>query len=229
MCKIVYEDNHLLVAVKPPNLLTQADATGDPDLLTLLKAYLKEKYQKPGAVYLGLVHRMDRPVGGLLALARTSKAAARLSQQVSRHEMGREYLLVCQGEPPARFTLTDYLLKDEGRNLVSCVPEDTPGAKRAVLHGHTLQSRQDLSLVRVRLETGRAHQIRAQLKAFGHPLWGDHRYGQGRPGRQIALWGAKLSLTHPTRKEPMTFYDLPQGSVWDQFKEELTHGETLFL
>ena len=229
MCKIVYEDNHLLIAVKPPNLLTQADHTGDADLLTQLKAYVKEKYKKPGDVYLGLVHRMDRPVGGLLAFARTSKAASRLSQQVSCHQMGREYLLVCQGTPAERFTLTDWLLKDERLNRVSSVPEGTAGAKKAVLHGHTLASRDGLSLVAVRLETGRAHQIRVQMMTSGHPLWGDNRYGQGKPGQQIALWGAKLTLTHPTLKNQMIFYDLPSGSVWDQFKEALTHGETLFL
>ena len=229
MCKIVYEDNHLLVAGKPPNLLTQSDHTGDGDMLTLLKAYVKEKYHKPGEVYLGLVHRMDRPVGGLLAFARTSKAASRLSQQVSFHQMGREYLLVCLGTPPERFTLTDWLLKDEKLNRVSSVPEGTPGAKKAILHGHRLASSDGLSLVAVRLETGRAHQIRVQMMTCGHPLWGDNRYGQGKPGQQIALWGAKLTLTHPTLKNQMTFYDLPSGSVWDHFKEDLTHGETLFL
>ena len=229
MCKIIHEDNHLLVAVKPPNLLTQADHTGDPDLLSQLKAYIKEKYQKPGDVYLGLVHRMDRPVGGLLAFARTSKAASRLSQQVSTHQMGREYLLVCEGQTPKHFTLTDWLLKDEKLNKVASVPEGTPGAKIAILHGHTIAHRDELSLVAVRLETGRAHQIRVQMMTSGHPLWGDNRYGHGKPGQQIALWGAKLTLTHPTLKNVMTFYDLPQGSIWQEFKEELTHGETLFL
>ena len=217
MCEIVYEDNHVLVVVKPPNLLTQADATGDPDLLTLMKAYIKRKYQKPGDAYLGLVHRMDRPVGGLLAMARTSKAAARLSRQVLSHEMRREYLAACQGEAPASFTLTDWLWKDEGKNLVSVAPPHSPGAKLAVLHGERLAVSNGLSLCHILLETGRAHQIRVQLAAAGRPLWGDNRYGSGKPGQQIALWGARLTLSHHTTKEKMIFYSNPQGGVWEAF------------
>lgn len=217
MCKVVYEDNHLLVVVKPPNMLTQADATGDRDLFTLMKGYIKDKYQKPGDVYLGLVHRMDRPVGGLLCLARTSKAAARLSTQVSTHEMGREYLAIAEGSLPGSGTLVHHLIKDEDANLVSAVPEGTPGSRPAILHYTCLAKSGDTSLVSVRLETGRAHQIRVQLAAVGHPLWGDVRYGHGVPGRQIALWGAKLTLTHPTRGEKMTFSCPPQGDAWESY------------
>ncbi len=217
MCKVVYEDNHLLVVVKPPNMLTQADATGDQDLLSLMKTYIKDKYQKPGDVYLGLVHRMDRPVGGLLCLARTSKAAARLSKQVSTHEMGREYLAIVEGNLPDSGTLTHHLLKEEDLNLVSAVPEGTPGSRLAVLHYTCLARKDSTSLVSIRLETGRAHQIRVQFAAVGHPLWGDARYGHGVPGRQIALWGAKLTLTHPTQGEKITFSSPPQGEAWGSY------------
>jgi len=139
MCKVVYEDNHLLIVVKPPNLLTQGDATGDECLLDKMKRYVKAKYQKPGEVYLGCVHRLDRPVGGLVAIARTSKAASRLSEQLRGHAMQREYLAVVQGIPTAsEGNLTDWLLKDEATGSVRCVPEGTPGAQLATLHWRKL-------------------------------------------------------------------------------------------
>jgi len=229
MCNVVYEDNHLLVVIKPPNLLTQADSTGDDDLLSLMKCYIKDKYQKPGDVYLGLVHRMDRPVGGLLCLARTSKAAARLSKQVSTHEMGREYLAVAQGELPLYGTLEHYLVKNEAENMVSSVPEGTQGSQLAILHFACLDSKENTSLCHIRLQTGRAHQIRVQMASSGHPLVNDARYGHGVPGKQIALWGTKLTLTHPTRCEKMTFYCAPQGEAWTAYLEAIGRflkGET---
>ncbi len=218
---VLYEDNHLLIAVKPPNMVVQADHTGDIDILTALKRYIGEKYQKPGAVYLGLVHRLDRPVGGVMAFARTSKAAARLSEQFAGHAAGKEYLAVAQGEfrEPAR--LTDYLRK-EPDGMVRVVAPDAPGAKRAVLTTDPIAARDGLTLTRVRLETGRAHQIRVQHQYAGHPLWGDARYGGGRPGQQIALWAHRLTLTHPTKKEPMSFECLPPLSgAWRAFGPEL--------
>ena len=214
MCNVVYEDNHLLVVVKPPNLLAQADATGDDDLLSRMKAYIKEKYQKPGDVYLGLVHRMDRPVGGLLCLARTSKAAARLSSQVASHQMRREYLAVVEGLLPNAGTLTDFLRKDAQKNMVSAVPEGTPGAQKAILHYVCLARQEGTSLAAIRLETGRAHQIRVQMARSGHPLVNDARYGHGVPGRQIALWGARLTLTHPTLQQIMAFESVPEGEAF---------------
>ena len=208
--EIVYCDNHVLVAVKPPNMPSQADASGDCDLLTLMKAYVKQKYQKPGNVYLGLVHRLDRPVGGLMAFARTSKAAARLSQQLRTHAMRREYLCVVQGEALEQARLADVLEYDDG------------AAKEAVLCYERLEAREGLSLLRVRLETGRKHQIRRQLQHAGLPLWGDARYGNGRPGQQIALWGARLLLTHPTSGAALTFTSLPpQAFPWQIFAHAL--------
>ena len=222
MADILYEDNHVLVAVKPPNMLSQADITGDTDILTLLKVYLKEKYGKPGNVYLGLVHRLDRPVGGLMVFARTSKAASRLSAQLRVHEMGREYLCVVLGEIPENdFTLQDYLVKDEVRNRVTVCDADTRGAQLAILHGHVVERRQNTSLCAIRLETGRNHQIRVQMSAMGHPLWGDNRYGRGIPGQQIALWGYRLVFEHPVTHEEMVFHDMPYGSVWDIYRDYL--------
>ncbi len=214
---ILYEDNHVIVACKPPNMLSQADRTGDGDILSALKEYVREKYRKPGEAWLGLVHRLDRPVGGLMVFARTSKAAARLSAQLQVHDVGREYLCVCEGEPEAAFTRTDWLLKDKRLNHVQVVPEGTAGAQKAVLHGERLDASDGLSLCAIRLETGRNHQIRVQMAASGHPLWGDNRYGRGRPGQQVALWGYRLTFDHPVSRERLTFVRLPEGGVWARF------------
>lgn len=207
--RILYEDNHLLVALKQPNLLTQGDSTGDPNLLDILKAYLKEKYEKPGDVYLGLVHRMDRPVGGVLCFARTSKAAARLSRQLKDKQLRRDYVAVCQGQPMDRFTLRDFLEKDETTNMVTVVPSYLRRGKEAILHGRHIASAASTSLVAIQLETGRAHQIRAQLSAAGWPIAGDHRYGQARGHSAIALWGMRLSLKHPVSGESLVFIAPP--------------------
>jgi len=232
MCKIIYEDNHLLVLEKPPNLLTQADATGDDCLVERMKRYIAEKYAKPGAVYLGLVHRMDRPVGGLVVLARTSKAAARLSEQLRSHAMQREYLAVVHGcDLPEQGTLRDFLWKDEAGGSVLMVSElaeqstsqdyfhknktggtvSTSGAKEALLHFSVLERdhQSDTALLHIQLETGRKHQIRVQLAEAGLPIWGDARYGGGKPGQQIALWAARVALTHPVTREWVTFEALP--------------------
>ncbi len=222
MCRVVYEDNHLLIVEKPPNLLTQGDATGDECLADKMKRYVKEKYRKPGEVYLSPVHRLDRPVGGLVALARTGKAAARLSEQLRTHAMRREYLAVVRGaDIPASGTLTDWLQKDERTGSASCVPEGAPDAQKAVLHWRRLAADADTALVAVRLETGRKHQIRAQLAHAGHPIVQDLRYGSGGPGEPVALWGAALTLTHPTLRTPMTFVSRPQGRAFDRFRPEI--------
>ena len=215
--RIVYEDNHVIVAVKPPNMLSQADNTGDADILSVLREYIRVTYQKPGNVYIGLVHRLDRPVGGLMVFAKTSKAASRLSAQMQQHHMGREYLCVVTGTVPDSFTLRDYLVKDERTNMVRVCTPDTKGAQHAVLHGQCLSRKNGLALCAIRLETGRSHQIRVQMSHAGAPLWGDNRYGRGVPGQQIALWGYKLTFEHPTKHDIITLHDLPKGSVWDEF------------
>ena len=221
MPDVLYEDNHVLVAVKPPNMLSQGDNTGDTDLLTLLKEYIREEYNKPGNVYLGLVHRLDRPVGGLMVFARTSKAAKRLSEQMRSHEMGREYLCVASGTVEDQFTLTDYLWKDPIQNKVVVCEADTKGAQQAVLHGRCLARRDGTVLCALKLETGRKHQIRAQMSHAGAPLWGDNKYGGGIPGQQIALWGYKLTFEHPVTHRKMRFYSMPEGNAWSLYADLL--------
>ena len=226
--QIVYEDNHLLVVVKPPNMPTQADASGDPDLHSTMKRYIAQTYNKPGAVYLGLVHRLDRPVGGLVVLAKTSKAADRLSAQVRQKTLARQYVAAVRGTPPQEAELDHWLLKDEKTNTVRAVREGTPGAKDAKLRFALAGREGDLSLLRVKLFTGRSHQIRVQLSSGGYPIWGDARYGGGRAGEQIALWGAHLGLVHPTLKEEMHFDAPPptQGMPWKRFGEEIWEKES---
>lgn len=219
---LLYGDNHLLVVEKPANLPTQADRSGDDDLLSILKRYIGEKYSKPGAVYLGLVHRLDRPVGGAMVFARTSKAASRLSEAFRTHEQDRRYLAVVEGEIREALTLEDFLLKDGRTGMVRVAREEEAGAKRAKLISRPLAARDGLTLAEVQLFTGRAHQIRVQHAHAGHPLWGDMRYGHGVPGRQIALWAYHLKLEHPTRHEEMTFRSRPpvQGA-WRSFGREI--------
>lgn len=202
---VIYEDNHLLVVSKPCNVPVQGDASGDEDLLTAMKGYIKRKYDKPGEVYLGLVHRLDRPVGGAMVFARTSKAAQRLTDQVKSRKMGRTYWAVVRGNPPDAGTLRHFLLKDERTNTTRAVREGTPGAKEAILDYQVIGRRDGLSLCQIKLRTGRSHQIRVQFSTSGWPLWGDARYGSGKPGEQIALWGRYLDLEHPTQKTPMHF------------------------
>ncbi len=220
---VVYEDNHLLVVLKRPNQLTQSDQTGDSDLLSEARAYIEEKYHKPGKAYLGLVHRMDRPVSGLIVFARTSKAAARLSEQVRTHEMYREYVCVAEGEVPQRFRLVDYLKKDEDANMVRVIPDYLKAeGKLAVLNGVSLRHIDGRSLCAIRLETGRAHQIRVQMAHSGHPLAGDHRYGHPEGKEQIALYGMRLTLTHPTTRERMVFMaPKPENPLFKPFERDL--------
>lgn len=222
MPEIVYEDNHLLVAVKPPNLLTQGDATGDDCLLNQLKRYIKEKYAKPGDVYLGLVHRLDRPVGGLVAFARTSKAAARLSEQLRTHAMAREYLAVVENGDamPDGGALCDWLQKDVNGG-VRPVPPGTEDAREARLRFRVLARASGTALARITLETGRKHQIRVQLAHAGYPIAYDMRYGRGRRGQSVALWGAVLRLMHPTLRETMAFVSFPRGTAYAPFSDAI--------
>lgn len=224
MIPILYEDNHLLVVVKPPHIPVQADASGDADLLTLLKADIKERYHKPGAVYLGLVHRLDRPVGGVMVFARTSKAAARLSAAIREGRMEKRYLCVACGECPGG-TLTDWLKKD-GRTHTSRVTEaGEPGARLAELRYRPLAVREGLSLCDVTLLTGRSHQIRVQMAHSGHPLWGDARYNPAsRPGQDIALFCRCLAFSHPVGGRELRFTAGPEGGVWNLFDRACYRG-----
>ncbi|HEX3043149.1 MAG TPA: RluA family pseudouridine synthase [Bacillota bacterium] len=220
--KILYEDNHLLVVEKPVNVPSQADSSGDPDLLTLLKKDLKERYQKPGNVYLGLVHRLDRPVGGVMVFAKTSKAAARLSEQIkAKREFIKIYRAVIFGtmEQPSG-TLRHFLLKTPEENIVNVVSKTEPGAKEAILDFQVMDTKGGLSLVQINLQTGRSHQIRVQFAAAGRPLYGDQKYGAGKskPGEQLALWATELQFPHPTKNEPVYFRSTPPAVYpWNLF------------
>lgn len=218
--RIIYEDNHLLVVEKPVNILSQEDETGDPDMLTTLKAYIKERYGKPGRVWLGLVHRLDRPVGGCMAFAKTSKAASRLSEQVRTRSFKKTYLAVISGQPAAaEGRLEDFLLKDAETNTVRVVKGETPRARLALLDYRVLETAGGLSLVEVRPETGRPHQIRVQLSHMGHPLYGDRKYGgKDLRGQQPALWSYAIALEHPTKHEELTFRcPPPPAAPWNLF------------
>jgi 23S rRNA pseudouridine1911/1915/1917 synthase len=218
---VLYEDNHLLVVEKPVNMPVQEDASGDPDLLSVLKQDIKMRYQKPGNVYLGLVHRLDRPTGGVMVFAKTSKAASRLSEQVRSRSFGKVYLAVLHGVPdPEKGRLEHNLAKNRADNTVRVVEPSDADGKHAILEYQVLDSKNSLSLVQVELLTGRSHQIRVQFAATGHPLYGDQKYGahKNRAGQQIALWAHEIRFLHPTKKEGMIFVSHPPGKYpWNLF------------
>lgn len=211
--KVIYEDNHIIVVEKPVNIPSQGDKTGDVDLLTIVKQYIKEKYKKPGNVYLGLVHRLDRPVGGVMVFAKTSKAAARLSNQVREKQFSKTYLTIVNGKMEQnKENLEDYLLKDEKNNISKVVPEGTKNSKLAILDYEVLKydSELNLSVLKIHLHTGRHHQIRVQLSSRNHSIYGDQKYGGRGHGKQITLWAYELQLFHPITNEKMTFHSLPE-------------------
>lgn len=211
--KVIYEDNHIIVVEKPANIPSQGDKTGDTDMLSMIKEYLKEKYNKPGNVYLGLVHRLDRPVGGVMVFAKTSKAASRLSEQVRNKTFQKEYLVIVDGKlEKQKATLEDYLLKNQKNNISKVVKENTKNAKYAKLDYEVINYNEeiDLSVLKVLLHTGRHHQIRVQLANIGHSICGDQKYGTRGRGKQICLWAYKLTIEHPITKEKLTFTDIPE-------------------
>lgn len=213
---VFYEDNHLLALFKPAGLLAQGDHSGTPSLLDMAKLWVKERHQKPGRVFLGLVHRLDRPVAGVMLFARTSKAAARLSAQFRTGAIRKVYLAVVEGVPSRRSeTLFHHI--ERQRRWCRIVPSATGRSREARLHFHLIDSVAERSLLQVVLETGRRHQIRLQLSHAGLPLVGDVRYGArtSLESRQIALLAKELTIEHPTRKLPMRFVcPLPTGWPW---------------
>jgi 23S rRNA pseudouridine1911/1915/1917 synthase len=207
----LYEDNHVLVVVKPPNVPTQADHTGDMDFLTTLKEDIKIRFAKPGAVFLGIVHRLDRPVGGVMVFARTSKAASRLSEQIRNRTFGKTYVALVNGQPnPGEAELTHWLLKDHATNTVRIVQSGVPDAKEARLAYRTLSSEPSgISRMEIQLFTGRSHQIRVQMAAVGCPLVGDGKYGRQAASRELKLWSRQIQFEHPTTREAMQFQSDP--------------------
>lgn len=214
--QIHYEDNHHLVVEKVPNLLSQADITERDDVLTMMKAYLVERDNKPGDAWLALAHRLDYPVGGLLLLAKTSKAASRLAAQMRDRTIERLYVCVVQGKTPEEGSLENWLLKDRERNITRAVSSKTPQAKFAALHYWRIAYQDGKSLLVVKLGTGRSHQIRVQFQAAGFPLHGDRRYGREEDG--LALFASGLSWEHVTLKEARQVIVFPQTGIWQAWQ-----------
>lgn len=213
MINVVYEDNHIIVVEKPVNIPVQADDSKDLDFLSMIKKYIKDKYNKPGNVYVGLVHRLDRPVGGIMVFAKTSKAASRLSEQVRLNKIKKVYHAVIEGKPLKEGHLEDYLLKDSRTNTTKV----NKSGKLSILDYKLISTVENLSLVKVFLKTGRSHQIRVQFSSRNLPLYGDQRYNKNaKVGQQIALYATSLSFKHPTTKETLTFeLDLPNKYPWN--------------
>lgn len=230
--KILYEDNHIIVVVKKPGIPTQEDKTGDKDMLTIVKEYIKVKYNKPGNVYLGLVHRLDRMVGGVMVFAKTSKAASRISEYIRQKNVKKRYLAVVNGTLPVsdqKVELRNYLVKNERLNMSRVVDSTTKGSKEAILEYKVLKNftynGKDYSLVDIDLHTGRHHQIRLQFAHIGHPLYGDVKYGQkvNKVGQNLALFSYYLSFFHPTKDEYLEFEFKPnelekRDKIWDVIK-----------
>ena len=226
MLDVIFLDNHLLVVNKPAGMLSQADETGDDDILSAGKRFIKEHFQKPGAVYLGLVQRLDRPASGLMIFARTSKAAARLSQQFRQHQPEKTYLAIVSGTPPDQGDWHDYLAKTDRISRV--VTANHPRAKHAKLSFRRLATQGGFSLVSISLETGRAHQIRLQFATRGHVLLGDFRYGSKTPfdGRNLALHAYRLALRHPVTGRTLEF-ELSPPTTWNGYFNNAIAGLNL--
>ncbi|WP_454960177.1 RluA family pseudouridine synthase [Filifactor alocis] len=217
--QVLYEDNHVIVVVKPYRIPSQEDNSNDTDMLTIVKEYIKEKYQKPGKVFVGLVHRLDRVTGGLMVFAKTSKAASRLSEQIRTNQIEKEYLAVVHGSlkiPSGQ--LEDFVKKSSSKNIVSVCSKHDKNAKKCILNYHVISRLPDYSLINVHLLTGRSHQIRVQFSSRGHSIVGDVKYGSAEKLRgHIALWAYKLSFFHPTKKEKMEFTYFPGEHPFNLF------------
>ena len=217
--QIVFEDNHLLIINKKAGQLVQGDKTGDLSLLDLLKVFIKKKDQKPGNVFLGLVHRIDRPTSGLVIFAKTSKALSRLTQMVKNREIKKTYwAIVPKVEIPQSGRLVHYLQKNEKNNKSTVFPKPTEGAKESVLNYKIIKVLDNFQLLEIDLETGRHHQIRAQIAKIGAPIKGDLKYGASRsnPDGGIHLHARKLEFLHPVSLEMVSVTaDVPQNdSIW---------------
>lgn len=216
---VLYEDNHLIAVEKPAGILVQGDKTGDVCLMDEVKKYLKDKYKKPGNVFLGLVHRLDRPVGGIVLFAKTSKGASRLSAQFRERAVEKYYYAVVNGKVEKKNgEIVSFLKKDENKNIVEVFERDTPGAKRAEIFWEVVKIGKENTLLKIKLGTGRAHQIRAQLASIGHPVLGDIKYGAPKalPDKSIALFAASLSFITATGGKSETV-ELPWPEKWKEY------------
>ena len=219
--QVVYEDNSIVVVIKTQNQPSQQDESGDLDLLNEVKAYVKEKYNKPGDAFIGLVHRLDRPTGGLMVFARNSKSAERLSKQIQSGQFHKTYYAVVDGRiKQSSERLVHYLKKDEKNNIVKLCPPLESGAKKAELIYKCLDRNDEHSLLEIQILTGRSHQIRVQLSSIGYPLYGDMKYNKSAKKGNLALWAGRLEFEHPITKAKMVFVSSPDETKapWNEFK-----------
>lgn len=218
--KILHEDNHIIVVLKPQGVPSCGDESGDENMLDAVKEYIRTAYGKPGNVYVGLVHRLDRPTGGVMVFAKTSKAAARLSEQMRSGDFEKKYLAVLSAVPKEpQGKLVNYLKKNAVNNMVYLCPPTTEGAKMASLEYRVAEEKGGCALAEIKLHTGRSHQIRVQMAGIGCPVYGDMRYGGERAKKgNLALWAYSLTFTHPVTKERLRFMaEPPEETPWKHF------------
>ena len=219
--RIIFEDNHLLVINKDAGVLVQGDKTGDTPLSDLAKAYVKEKYQKPGEVFMGVIHRIDRPVSGLVLMARTSKALERMNEQFKNREIEKKYLAVVRNRPPANAgNLVHWLIKNPETNVTKAYEKEVPNSMRSELNYKLIGELEGFYLLEVNPITGRPHQIRVQLASMNCPIVGDNKYGypRGNKDKSICLHAHQVKFMHPVKKEEMQlFAALPQDNFWQKF------------
>ena len=223
MVRVLYEDNHLIAVLKRSSDLSQGDKTGDISLDTEVKKYLAEKYHKPGEVFLGVVHRLDRPVSGVILYARTSKALQRLNEMLREAQMKKTYLAIVKERPPEDTqTITHFLKKIEDQNKTYVYDKEVKGSKKASLTYRLAGRSERYYLLEIELHSGRHHQIRAQLAAIGCPIKGDLKYGYSRSNEDgsISLMARRLEFIHPVKKEKVVITaPFPEGDIWDLFKD----------
>lgn len=224
--KIVYEDNHVIIASKRSGEIVQGDKTGDRTLADDVKKYIKEKYAKPGNVFLGVTHRLDRPVWGLVVFAKTSKALVRLNDMFRNGEVHKTYWAICQNAPAEpEATLTHWITRNEKQNKSYAYDKEVPGSKKAVLHYRTISRSERYTLVEIELMTGRHHQIRCQLAKIGCPIKGDLKYGARRsnPDGSISLLARKVEFIHPVSKERICVESqVPDDNLWREISGNLS-------
>jgi 23S rRNA pseudouridine1911/1915/1917 synthase len=219
--EVIYEDNHIIIVNKQSGEIVQGDKTGDRPLSDIVKDYIKDKYQKPGAVFLGVVHRLDRPVSGLVVFARTSKALTRLNKMFAEGEVQKTYWAIVKNAPKEpEGTLTHWLVRNEKQNKSYAYDHERPNAKKAILKYKVIGHSDNYTLLGVQLMTGRHHQIRCQLAAMGCPIKGDLKYGAPRsnPDGSISLMSRRVAFIHPVSKEQIIVEaPLPDDSLWQSF------------